>query len=80
VRAPAGVDVMVIYDEQDAKPPTDREGPGREEEFSLPAHAGQPVIIGVTRKPIAPGTAKTEGVPGLEEPYELRSELEAAKP
>jgi serine/threonine-protein kinase len=80
VRAPAGVDVMVIYDEQDAKPPTDREGPGREEEFSLPAHAGQPVIIGVTRKPIAAGTAKTEGVPGLEEPYELRSELEAAKP
>jgi serine/threonine-protein kinase len=80
VRAPAGVDVMIIYDGQDAKPPTDREGPGREEEFSLPAHAGQPVIIGVTRKPIAPGTAKTEGVPGMEEPYELRSELEAAKP
>ncbi len=80
VRAPAGVDVMVIYDEQDGKPPTDREGPGREEEFSLPAHAGQPVIVGVTRKPIEPATAKTEGVPGLEEPYELRSELEPGQP
>ena len=45
----------------------------------LPAHAGQPVIVGVTRKPMAPGTSKTEGVPGLEEPYELRSELDTGK-
>ena len=89
VRAPAGVDVAVIYGDRgaagaptEAPPadaPGDHAGPGRDEEFSLLAHAGQPVLIGVTRKLAAAADSKLEGVPGLEEPYELRSELAPKK-
>ena len=58
VRAPAGVDVAIIYGDRGgggstdapADVPVDHAGPGRDEEFSLAAHAGQPVLIGVTRK------------------------------
>jgi serine/threonine-protein kinase len=76
VRAPAGVDVAITPDEPaGGSPPADHPGPAPEEGISLPARAGQPVLIGVTRKAATGHDAKAEGVPGLEEPYELRTEL-----
>ena len=78
VRPPAGVDVVLLT--AGAERPIDLEGPGREEPFSLPAQAGQPLLIGVMRKPWDPGKdPKLEGVPALEESYELRADL-APKP
>ena len=76
VRAPAGVDVAIIPDETTDSAVTGHDGPAHEEEFSLVARARRPILIGVTRKAIAAGRdPKADGVPGLEEPYELRSEF-----
>jgi len=60
-----------------------RRGPGQEEEYSLPAIAGKPILLGVTRK-LSVGDSKDadpkgETLSGLDEPYELRSELVPAK-
>ena len=74
VRPPAGVDVVITRAGGDAKP-IDQDGPGREEEFSLPAQSGQPVVIGIMRKPLDGRDPKAEGQPGLEEPYELRADF-----
>jgi len=40
------------------------------------APAGQAVLVGVARKVVPGADPKVEGVPGLEEPCELRIELE----
>jgi hypothetical protein len=76
VRAPAGVDVRILRGGSADEKPVDQEGPGHAEETSLVAPAGQPVLIGVARKVVAGIDPKIEGVAGLEEPYELRIEVE----
>jgi serine/threonine protein kinase len=78
VSAPAGVDLVLLYGDGNQSP-TNRQGPGQEEEFSLPALAGQPILIGVTRKAAAEGDPKAGAISGLDEPYELRSQLEPGK-
>ena len=98
VSAPAGVDIVLLHG---AAAPgaanqtqTNRQGPGREEEFSLPASAEQPILIGVARKPAAPPPPvpahaagkdrrptpppEPPAVTGFDEPYELRSEIDPA--
>jgi serine/threonine-protein kinase len=102
VSAPAGVDIVLLHGgaatgHGAGAGQTNRQGPGREEEFSLPATADQPILIGVARKPATPapagGRAATGAsakerraaappaappVTGLDEPYELRSEVAPA--
>lgn len=81
VSAPAGVDLVLLHD--GAGPMINRRGPGQEEEYSLPAVAGKPILIGVTRKIAVENNKdadpKSETLAGLDEPYELRSELVPAK-
>jgi serine/threonine protein kinase/ribosomal protein L40E len=76
VRAPAGVDVAILSGESANDNPVDLEGPGHAEELSMVVSAGQPVYVGVARKVVTGVDPKVEGVAGLEEPYELRIELE----
>ncbi|HET6146114.1 MAG TPA: protein kinase [Polyangia bacterium] len=76
VHAPAGVDVALLRGESAVDKPIDQEGPGHAEEMSQVAPAGQPVFVGIARKAITGVDPKVEGVPGIEEPYELRIELE----
>lgn len=76
VRAPAGVDVAILRGDAADEKPVDQEGPGHAEEMSVVAPAGQAVFVGVARKVVAGVDPKVEGVLGLEEPYELRIELE----
>jgi serine/threonine protein kinase len=76
VRAPAGVDVTILRGAPDDAEPVAPEGPGHPDELTLIAPAGQPVFVGVARKRVAGVDPKLEGVPGLEEPYELRLELQ----
>jgi serine/threonine-protein kinase len=79
VSAPAGVDVVLLQEGGDGKGATNRQGPGKEEEFSFPALAGRAVLIGVTRKPSPEDDPKAAPLPGLDEPYELRCELQPKK-
>ena len=76
VRAPAGVDVAILHGESADEKPVDQEGPGHAEELSVVVPAGQSVFLGIARKSVAGIDPKVEGVAGLEEPYELRIELE----
>jgi len=76
VRAPAGVDLAMLRGESADDKPVDQEGPGHAEEMTQVASAGQPVFVGVARKVVPGVDPKIEGVPGIEEPYELRIELE----
>ena len=76
VRAPAGVDVAIIPDDAPGgSAPAAHPGPAPEAEISLPARAGQQILLGVARKAAVRHDPKADGVPGLEEPYELRTEL-----
>jgi hypothetical protein len=81
VSAPAGVDLVLMH--EGAGRMINRRGPGQEEEYSLPAVAGKPILIGVTRKLSVEDSKaadpKGETLSGLDEPYELRSELVPAK-
>ena len=74
VQAPAGVDLLILFDEG-GKRTVDRHGAGDKETFSLDVQAGQQVLIGIARKPTRGKDPKELGLPGLSDPYELQIEL-----
>jgi serine/threonine-protein kinase len=69
VKPPDGVDLVLI------KPGTSRRGGGGETALTLDAPAGTPVLVAVARK-LAKGADGKDKVRGLDEPYELVSELQ----
>jgi eukaryotic-like serine/threonine-protein kinase len=76
VRAPAGVDIALLRGDPEGSPPVDQQGPGHAEEMSGVVAGGQPAFVGVARKAVEGADPKVDGVAGLEEPYELRVELD----
>jgi hypothetical protein len=72
VNAPRGVDVVVLRDEE-GKRTVDRAAAGEDEELTLEADGGKPILVGVARKP-SKKDPKEEDVEGLDEPYELTFE------
>ena len=89
VRAPAGVDVILLHGGEttrpDSKQVVNRRGPGGDEELTLDAVAGRPILVCVARKTALKGKAdavakgerpdaKDQAPPGLDESYELRAD------
>jgi hypothetical protein len=78
VDPPDGVDVVVLTD--GGKHVTNKGGPGENEELTLPATAGAPIVVGVARKAVKTTSQKKEEkgeeLPGLDAPYELRADVE----
>jgi serine/threonine protein kinase len=90
VSSPAGVDVVLIRDSATKSPcsggvatkkraASKEPDAEKEDQCLLPAVAGQPISIGVMRKPASDRTGSAGPLPGLDEPYELRTELIPAK-
>ena len=92
VEAPAGLDVALAGSEDatgDGALPrakAQRPGEGGRARLTFEAYAGRPYFIGVARRPEptgpgrpVPADAKTQPMPGLDEPYELLVEPAAVK-
>jgi serine/threonine-protein kinase len=86
VSAPAGVDVVLALGEEaeqgqgqpgkdtrGARRKINAQGPGGEEQVTAQVTPGRPVLIEVSRKLAAGRDPKAQDVPGLDEPYELRT-------
>jgi serine/threonine-protein kinase len=73
VTAPDGVDIVLLHDGA-PKRPTNKGGPGDDEEATLEVEAGKPTTIGVERK-LPRGNLKDANLGGFDSPYELSATI-----
>ena len=76
VTPPAEVDVVLFRPEKTAA--INHHGVGAAEEITASVTAGKPFLIGVARKQVAGKDAKAQGLPALDEPYELATTFRPA--
>jgi serine/threonine-protein kinase len=74
VTAPDGVDIVLMHD-GGPKRPTNKGGPGDDEEVVFEVQAGKPTTIGVERK-LGRGNLKDANLGGFDSPYELKATVE----
>ena len=80
VTAPDGVDIVLLHpaagkDAASKHLTTNKVGPGEDEEATWIVTAGEPTLLGVTRK-LPRGDLKDADLGGFDAPYELRAVVE----